>query len=580
MGKHFSEWLGSGLFEEGSWALHKPGRRLCRLVVLPAQERMGVGLGPFVRRCHRVVAARSVQVGNFLRFPSSELELHPRCFAFSNPPRGSYFLEEVDLHFCDLRWRDLDRGQMRNNAMTETPTTMHPLNIGILGGGITGLTAAFYLLRAGHRVTVLEGRSQVGGLATYFDFGPFRWDKFYHCILTSDAPLLRLIDDLGLTPELRWTDTQVGFYTSRGLFSMTTSLDFLKFPVLTLWEKFRLGVGILLASRIRDGKKLEAIPIADWLIKIFGRGNYEKMWGPLLKCKLGSCREEASAAFIWATISRLYSTREKGASQKERMGYVRGGYRVVFGRLLEAIARMEGVVRTGAPVQQVERDPAGGIVVHTSDGTQCFDRVLSTAPSHIFESIAPSLSADYRQRLHDVKYLGMVCVVLVLQRKLSPYYVTNLTDVEVPFTGVIEMTNLISGEETAGKHLVYLPKYTAPDDPLFGAPDEEVWKIFHESFSALFPEVRPEDIHARFVFREKLVQPLPVLYYSQRVPSIVTNIGGLFLANTTQIVNSTLNNNEMVKIAHKAVAELLSAPVPERIGEEAMPPTEGMSAIS
>jgi protoporphyrinogen oxidase len=78
-------------------------------------------------------------------------------------------------------------------------------HIGIVGAGITGLTSAFYLLRAGARVTVLESGSQVGGLATHFNFGPFSWDKFYHCVLTSDTALLKLIDDLSLTSELRWT---------------------------------------------------------------------------------------------------------------------------------------------------------------------------------------------------------------------------------------------------------------------------------------------------------------------------------------------------------------------------------------
>ena len=86
-----------------------------------------------------------------------------------------------------------------------------PLEVAILGGGITGLTSAFYLLRAGARVTLFEAQPQLGGLATHFDFGAFWWDKFYHCILTSDGPLLQLIDDLGLTPKLRWTPTKVGF---------------------------------------------------------------------------------------------------------------------------------------------------------------------------------------------------------------------------------------------------------------------------------------------------------------------------------------------------------------------------------
>jgi|SRR5712664_654067 len=445
-------------------------------------------------------------------------------------------------------------------------------HVGILGGGITGLTAAFYLLRAGHRVTVLEGRSQVGGLATYFDFGPFHWDKFYHCILTSDRPLLQLIDDLGLTSEMRWTETKVGFYTGKGFYSMTTTMDFLRFPELSLWEKFRLGLGVLRTSRIKDGKELESIPIAQWLIQIFGRGNYEKMWEPLLKCKLGACREEASAAFIWATIFRLYSTREKGASQKERLGYVRGGYRVVFSRLRDEITRMGGIIQTETPVEQVEALHDGGAHVRTGRETIHFDKVIATAPSHIVERIAPTLSPDYRQKLKEVKYLGMVCVVLVLKRSLTPFYVTNLTDHNVPFTGVIEMTNLISQEETFGRHLVYLPKYTAPGDVLFEASDDEVWGVFQKAFRRMFPDLEEDDIERRFVFRERLVQPLPVLHYSDRVPPMRTSIPGVFLANTTQIINSTLNNNEMVKIARKAVEMLLS--------ESAISPSKGRGPMS
>src|SRR6476620_2803791 len=122
--------------------------------------------------------------------------------------------------------------------MTDNLRTQCRMHVGILGGGITGLTTAFYLLRAGHQVTVLEARPDLGGLATSFNFGPFYWDKFYHCILTSDTPLLELIDDLGLTPELRWTETKVGFYTDGRLQPMTTTLDFLRFPALSLWQKF------------------------------------------------------------------------------------------------------------------------------------------------------------------------------------------------------------------------------------------------------------------------------------------------------------------------------------------------------
>jgi protoporphyrinogen oxidase len=466
----------------------------------------------------------------------------------------------------------------------------HPLkalngqHVGILGGGITGLTAAFYLLRAGARVTLVEARTQLGGLAGFFNFGPFHWDKFYHCILTSDRPLLKLIEDLGLGGEMRWTATKVGFFTNDALHSMSSTLDFLRFPALSLWEKFRLGLGIIYASRIHDGRALESIPVADWLIRIFGRGCYEKMWRPLLKCKLGGCREEASAAFIWATIFRLYSTREKGASQKERLGYVRGGYHTVITRLITEIERMEGKILTGLPVEEVRSRPGGGIEFLTANEVLSFDHAIATAPSKVFAALVPELSAAYVEKLKKVKYLGVVCVVLLLKRQLTPFYCTNLTDESLPFTGLIEMTNLISLEETQGRHLFYLPKYTVPGDPLFEATDEGVWEIFSPSLRKIFPHLEDSDIERRFVFRERLVQPVPVLHYSDLVPEMETNVPGLLLANTTQIINSTLNNNEMVKIANRAVQKISGerARYADRVqveyaGAKQMAPVSGLS---
>jgi len=119
------------------------------------------------------------------------------------------------------------------------------------------------------------------------------------------------------------------------------------------------------------------------------------------------------------------------------------------------------------------------------------------------------------------------------------------------------MTNLISLEETGGRHLIYLPKYIAPGDPLFQASDEEVWNLFQQHLSKMFPDLQESDIERKFIFREKLVQPLPVMHYSDIVPPMETGVPNLLLANTTQIINSTLNNNEMVKIARQAVDRIL-----------------------
>jgi len=431
-------------------------------------------------------------------------------------------------------------------------------SIGVLGGGITGLTAAYYLLSAGHKVTLVEASERVGGLTSFLDFGFFYWDRFYHCILTSDRWLRELLEDLKLTPELCWKETKVGFYADDRLHSLSNGWDFLTFPVLSLWEKLRLALGIIYVSRIRSGRVLENIPVATWLRRVFGRGNYEKLWAPLLRCKLGACREKASAAFIWATITRLFSTRDRNGG-RERLGYVRGGYRTVLARIVQEIEQMGGEVVTGSLVHRVEGRADGAIDFVTDRGTIRFDAAIVTTPSPVFSRLAPSLPEPYHDRLNATNYLGMVCVVLVLKKQLTPFYVLNLADQDVPFTGVIEMTNLVSLEETAGHHLVYLPKYTAPDDRLFEASDDEVWATFRTHLARICPEFSEDDVERRIVLRERLVQPLPVLRYSDLVPSMRTGIANLFLANTTQIVNSTLNNNEMVRIARRAVDAVLES---------------------
>ncbi|MEZ4851483.1 MAG: FAD-dependent oxidoreductase [Bacteroidia bacterium] len=52
------------------------------------------------------------------------------------------------------------------------------MNIGVIGGGIMGLTLAHKLQEKGRSVTVYESGSQLGGLATYHDFGDFTGINF------------------------------------------------------------------------------------------------------------------------------------------------------------------------------------------------------------------------------------------------------------------------------------------------------------------------------------------------------------------------------------------------------------------
>ena len=60
--------------------------------------------------------------------------------------------------------------------------------------------------------------------------------------------------------------------------------------------------------------------------------------------------------------------------------------------------------------------------------------------------------------LQAIRYQGIVCASLLLERPLSPYYLTYITD-EAPFTAVVEMSALVDRQHFGGRSLVYLPRY-------------------------------------------------------------------------------------------------------------------------
>ena len=457
--------------------------------------------------------------------------------------------------------------------MTNPSSNTRQAHIAVIGGGFTGLVCALTLLKAGYRVTLLEGRPDLGGLTTSFDFGPFVWDKFYHCILTSDRPLLDLLEELGLRDEVRWTATEVGFFSHGQLYKMTGPRDLARFPHLSFFNKARLGLATLYASHLRRGDRLEGIPLETWTRRLFGKRVYQEVWEPLFRCKLGEMRHQASAAFLWGTLRRLYSTREKGPRKQEKLGYVRGGYQTVFNRLRERVQALGADVRTGVQIRSVAANAATantagtGVRVSTSDVSMVFDGAIMTVPNRVVQRCLETGDAAYQARLGQVQYLGLICVVLLLRRRLSPYYVTNITE-QSPFTGVIEMTNLIDRErETSGFHLVYLPRYSDPGDPLFDADDEEIWTLFAPALQRIHPELEEADIAGRFCFRERTVQPVPTLGYSTVAPPAQTPVPGVYLANTAQIINNTLNNNVMTSLARAACAELMRS-VPTHRSEQ------------
>lgn len=421
-----------------------------------------------------------------------------------------------------------------------------------------GIITALELARQDNvQVLLFEKELGLGGLSSSFNLEGLTWDRYYHVVLSTDAQLLDFLRELGLEQELFWRETKTGFYGNGRLVSLSSIMDFVTFPFMTLWQKFRMGLGIIYSTMLKDPTKLDKIYVRTWLTKVFGRRVYERIWEPLLRSKLGDARERTSAAFIWATITRLYGARDNG-EKVERMGHVHGGYHRILTQAEEHLHNCGVDLHKREAVHSVQKLIDQDVfLVKTDSQEYLVDKVVLTCSCpNVLQMVKEREAHPYWEAMAQVHYLGVACVLLVLSRSLSPYYVINLLDKELPFTGIIEATNVVSPDELGGNHLVYLPKYMPKGDAMSDMSDSDLIHLFIDKLKLVFPDLKDSEIRHSLVFREECVQPLQELHSMERKLSIHTPIPSLYLVNTAMILNSTLNNNAVISLAKHAAARI------------------------
>jgi protoporphyrinogen oxidase len=439
-------------------------------------------------------------------------------------------------------------------------TTSDARRFCVVGGGMLGMTTALRLAQAGHHVTLLESAPHLGGLASAWQLdapdGAVVWDRHYHVTLLSDANNRGVLRELGLDDDMRWVETRTGYYGEGTLRSASNTVEFLRLPGLRLIDKLRIGGTIVYASRVKNWKRLSRVDAASWLRKWSGRRAFERFWEPQLRAKLGDDYPQVAASFIWATIQRLYAARRSGL-KKEMFGYVPGGY----ARVLEVFAQhlqQTGVeIRTGCRVEAIERVGEHVEVRDASGNVDSYDDVVVNVASPLAAHMCRGLTDDEYDRLRGARYEGIVCVSLLLDKPLSGYYLTYLSE-PMPFTAVVEMTAFVDPAQLRGYSLVYLPKYLAPDDPLLGRSDDEIIESFVPAMARVYPDVTRDHVVSARVSRVKHVFAVPTVGFADRLPPMRTSVPGVHLVSSANIANGTLNVDETVALAESAVADVLA----------------------
>lgn len=433
----------------------------------------------------------------------------------------------------------------------------------IVGGGFTGLTAAYELLKNGFSVKVLESEPDIGGLAAAFDVGGERLDRFYHHWFTNDMDVMNLIDELGMSKEVEISPTNTGIYYANNFFKLSTPWDLLNFKPLNLIDRIRLGLLALKARRVKDWKVLEYKTAEEWLKELGGANVYRIVWQPLLNGKFGPYANQVSAVWFWNKLKLRGGSRGKGG--EERLAYFKGGFIRLAEELHRKIIEMGGEIEVNAPVTKISKNSESW-QVYTDKEMIVADIVVSTIALPLTASLVGGwASKEYIKQLERIQYIGNVCLVLELNQSLSKTYWLNVNDPSFPFVGVIEHTNFEKPETYDGKHIVYLSKYLPHTDEIYAMDADQFLNYAFPYLKKMFPNLDRSWILNHHLWRARWSQPVVEKHYSNLIPSETGPEKGFYVCSMAQIYPEDRGTNYAIRYAKRIANKVLTDLNPNQI---------------
>ena len=425
------------------------------------------------------------------------------------------------------------------------------MRVGIIGGGVGGLGAAYELAKLGHRVAVYERAPFLGGLAAPFEIGGGRLERFYHHLFLSDKTIIGLLKELGLGDHLIWEDSKVGFFYQGRTYNFSTPMDLLRFTPVGLLHRIRMGLVSLYLQRTKNWRKWEGTTAAEFMRKWAGKRNYEVIWEPMLKGKFTTYHDQVAMPWLWSKFATRVTSRDR--SLKEKLGYIRGSWGVLVDEMERRIREMGGDVHTSTTVKRIvtSEGHVSGLVVEGAGQQEeqvGFDLVIATVPSFALPRLV-ELPEEYVAKLQGVEYEGAIAVIWVLKQSLSPIYWLNVADEDIPFLLLLEQTNLVPRSEYGGKHIVYTANYVTREDKRWSMEADEIVREYLPHLKKINPDFQESWVEEYYLHKEPAAQPIVTVNYRERMPSVKTPIRGLWLAAMSQVYPEDRGTNYSLRLA-------------------------------
>jgi len=424
------------------------------------------------------------------------------------------------------------------------------MKIAIIGAGFGGLSAAYDLSKNGHDVTVFEAAGHVGGLAAGFKEPHWDWsvEHFYHHWFQSDAHMLGLIEELGLSSKVIFPRPYTVVLHQGRWYPFDSIPNALRYPGLG-WgvNKVRFGLVGVYLRLTNQWKSLEKVTVDSWMRKFAGEKVYSQMWEPLVIGKFGEkYAKQVNMAWLWARLK----------ARTTRLGTYQGGFQAFADDFAAILAEMGVTIKLDTPVEAITPDADGKLTLTTSQAEEItFHQVLVTTSPGLLSRMAPDLPEPYLRGLLELKSMGAVVLTMSLKHQLSEdgfYWFNMPKNAGFPFLALVEHTNYVSPEHFGGEHILYAGDYLEPDHEYFSLSKEELLERFLPAIRRINPKFSQDWVIKTWVHRTKYAQPVPLVNHSRNIPEIQTPIPGLFFASMSQVYPWDRGTNFAVEIGREA----------------------------
>lgn len=350
------------------------------------------------------------------------------------------------------------------------------MRIAIVGSGISGLTAGFYLrcLNANCSIEVFESRNRAGGTMHTTLVGGFRFEDGGNGFLSNKPDSLQLVRDAGAEHLLlRSSDASRRRFIYDGqLYPLPDSPPaFLKTRLLTFREKLRVLAEPLVPTR-RDHPDET---LQEFGYRRVGRGLTDVFLDAMTAGIHGSTPDRLSVAAAFplvAALEREHGGLFRGMLARRKGGTGPGGVLMSFvggvSTLIDhLVPRLNAHWHLNSPVLAISRAD-GGWRVESTTTSGTFDHVIVATPAYVASAMLaasmPGLSAalagigytpiavvglGYRRLGHGLDGFGLLTTSRARQKVLGILWESSIFSDRVPEGGK-SLRVMIGGQRDPG----------------------------------------------------------------------------------------------------------------------------------